>query len=293
MFTRYDAGLMVQSFSLPRLSRWYEQYGRQLPPAATLILLLASAHLAARLFWTLLPLPPEARWQPPVISPSSTTVTRQIDVQMLAERHLFGTWQAPTAADVGNAPDTRLSLTLMGILASSKPESSRALIGSSDGEEKPYAISDEVISGVTLQAIFADRVVLSRNGVLETLRLQKDAPIAGIGQDQDASRGAGSQLGQIRDQIMADPSKAAQYVRVQPAMVNGAMRGFRIYPGRERDAFNSLGLRPGDLVTAVNGIQLDDSQKALQTLTDMAKVGSVSVTIERGGQSQLLNLNFN
>lgn len=284
---------MAQSISLQRLSRWYEQYGRQLPPAATLILLLISAHLAARLCWSLIPLPEEVRWQPPVISPSSRPDARQVDVQALAERHLFGTWQAPTAADAAEAPETRLSLTLLGILASSKPEGSRALIGSSDGEEKPYAISDEVIRGVTLQAIFADRVVLSRNGVLETLRLQKDAPIEGSTPDQNVSSAAGSQLGQIRDQIMADPSKAAQYIRVQPAMVNGAMRGFRIYPGREREAFNNLGLRPGDLVTAVNGIQLDDSQKALQTLTDMAKVGSASVTIERGGQSQLLNLNFN
>src|SRR3546814_16085390 len=70
-------------------------------------------------------------------------------------------------------------------------------------------------------------------------------------------------------------------LRVQPANVNGQMKGFRVYPGRERGAFNQLGLRPGDLVTQVNGIQLDDSQKALQMLTELSKANSISLTVER------------
>lgn len=284
---------MAQDLSLHRFVRIYEQHGRHLPPLLTLLLVLLSAHLLARLTWTLWPLPPAARWQAPVISPAARPSSRQTDVQALAERHLFGAYQAPAGANAADAPETRLSLTLMGILAASQDTNSRALIASSDGEEKPYAISDEVIRGVTLQAIFADRVVLSRGGVLETLRLQKDAPITGTSQDGDDTNTGSSQLSHIRDEILSDPGKAAQYVRVQPAMVSGAMKGFRIYPGRERDAFNSLGLRPGDLVTAVNGIQLDDSQKALQTLSDLSKASNVTVTIERGGQSQLLNLNFN
>lgn len=287
----YHARLMAQDISLQRFTRLYEQHGRRLPQLATVLLVLLSAHLLARLCWALVPLPDAARWQAPVISPAVRPGSRQTDVQALADRHLFGSWQAPAGADGANAPDTRLSLNLLGILAASNSNESRALIGSADGEEKPYAVSDEVVRGVTLQAIFPDRVVLSRGGALETLRLAKDAPIEGTAPTRVS--GGSSQLSSIRDQVLSDPGKAAQYVRVQPAMVNGAMKGFRIYPGRERDAFNNLGLRPGDLVTAVNGIQLDDSQKALQTLSELSQASSVNVTIERGGQSQTLNLNFN
>jgi general secretion pathway protein C len=93
--------------------------------------------------------------------------------------------------------------------------------------------------------------------------------------------------------VLSDPSKVSQYIRVQPANVNGQLKGFRVYPGRERGAFNQLGLRPGDLVTQVNGIQLDDSQKALQMLTELSKANSVSLTIERGGQTQNFNVTLN
>jgi len=238
-------------------------------------------------------MPESARWQPPAISLASAPSSRQVNVQALADRHLFGSYQAVAGQNAADAPETRLSLTLLGILAASNERNSRALIGSSDGAEKPYAISDEVIHGVTLQAIFVDRVVLSRDGVLETLRLEKDAPINGTADPAAPGSGAGSTLNRIRDEILLDPSKAAQYIRIQPANINGQMKGFRIYPGRDRDAFNDLGLRPGDLVTSVNGVQLDDTQKALQMLGDISKASAVTVTVERGGQSQTLNVNFN
>jgi general secretion pathway protein C len=46
-------------------------------------------------------------------------------------------------------------------------------------------------------------------------------------------------------------------------------------------------------VTAVNGVQLDDTQKAMQMLSDLSKAGSVSVVIDRGGQPQTINVTFN
>src|SRR3546814_5811557 len=105
--------------------------------------------------------------------------------------------------------------------------------------------------------------------------------------------GAAQMLSNIREEFLNDPSKASQYIRVQPANVDGQMNGFRVYPGRERGAFNQLGLRPGDLVTQVNGIQLDDSQKALQMLTELSKANSISLTVERGGQPQNFNVALN
>jgi general secretion pathway protein C len=211
-------------------------------------------------------------------------------LDLILGARLFGVYQ-PQASNLDAAPDTSLNLTLLGIFAGTRKDDSRALIGQPNGDERPYSIGQDVVSGVNLQAIFVDRVVLSRNGQLETLRLDKDKPSAGF--TGDSSPAQTGSLGQIRQELLADPNKAAEYIRVQPVNANGQMKGYRVYPGQNQSIFNNAGLRPGDLVTSVNGVQLDDTQKAMQMLSDLSKAGSVSVVIDRGGQPQTINVNFN
>ncbi|MEW6168587.1 MAG: type II secretion system protein GspC [Pseudomonadota bacterium] len=292
---------MSDTLSLQRLAQLYERHGRALPPAVNLLLVLTVAWLLAQLVWALVPVPEAGRWQPPPaeVPKPRGAATRTAGIDKLIAAELFGRYTPPAVAKVEEAPETRLSLNLLGILAAGDRES-RALIASSAGDEKPYAIGDSVIAGVTLQAIYPDRVILARAGQFETLRLNKDAPsTASLGyQRPEPAAGAvggdtAQMLSQIREQIMTDPTKASTYLRVQPATVNGQQRGYRIYPGRERDAFQQLGLRPGDLVTSVNGVQLDDNQKALQLLGELSQATAVTLTIERGGQVQTLNLSLN
>ncbi len=299
-FTGYDAK-MSEALSLQRVAQLYERHGRAIPPIVNVLLVIVIAWLLAQLVWALVPLPEAARWQAPPPPPQQARrAEASTGIEKLVTADLFGRY-SPEAAPGGSAadaPDTRLSITLLGILAGDEA-GSRALIGKSNGEEKPFAIGDEVLSGTSLHSIFADRVILSRGGTLETLRLNKDAPstaqpaVARAPAPTTASVESGQMLSQIREQIMSDPTKASNYLRVQPATVGGQQRGYRIYPGREREAFQTLGLRPGDLITAVNGVQLDDNQKALQLLGDLSQANAVTVTLERGGQVQTLNLTLN
>ena len=72
----------------------------------------------------------------------------------------------------------------------------------------------------------------------------------------------------------------------------GRLRGFRAYPGRNRAAFGRLGLRPGDLVTAINGTPLDDPQRSQEVLNTIQSSERATVTIERAGQKQDITLNI-
>jgi len=110
--------------------------------------------------------------------------------------------------------------------------------------------------------------------------------------DDDGAGAQVQQLARVRDEVLKDPAKASEYVRVQPANVGGQLKGYRIYPGRDRSAFTQAGLRPGDLVTSVNGVQLDDPAKALQLLSDLSQAGQVTLVVERGGQAQTISLNL-
>lgn len=292
----------------PSLIRAWERHARVLPRLIETLLVILLALALAQLFWKLVPVPESAVWSAPPAppSPASVAASRGPNVDLVAEAHLFGQYQAPAEQDLSEleeAPDTQLDLTLLGILAATMERGSRALINASNGEEKPFAIGDDVVRNVTLQAIFPDRVILSRNGKLETLRLDKNAPPRSLRSQQRSEEVAfdsedeytdqnTSLLSDIREELLADPSRASDYIRVQPASSGGQLRGYRIYPGRNREAFSSAGLRPGDLVTQVNGIQLNDANTALQMLGQISSANSLTVVIERGGQVQTLNVNF-
>ncbi|MBV8062172.1 MAG: type II secretion system protein GspC [Nevskia sp.] len=275
----------------------YERHARWLPGAVDVVLVVLIARLLAQLVWALVPAPAAAAWHPAPVVAAAPNPADRIDLNRIVGAHLFGQYAPVVKQDITKAPDTTLNLTLLGILANSKNKAaSRALIANGT-EEKPYSVKDTVSQGVTLYAIFPDRVVLSRSGQLETLRLDKDQPNSGAAPlavaDSPASD-TNESLAEIRSQMLSNPGKAQDYIRIQPApnvSGNGQM-GYRIFPGRDHAVFTNAGLRAGDVVTAINGVQLDDPAKSLQLLSDLSQANQVSLTIQRGGQSQTINVNL-
>lgn len=289
--------------ALTRLRGLYQRHGARLPPLATLLLALLIAWQLASLAWLWVPLPESARWQPAPAPLEQAPPRPAAGNDGLAAAHLFGEYRASAAGDaasLANAPDTQLNFTLLGILAGSSDAESMALIARDGGDEAPFRIGDDVSPGVTLQAIFPDRVILARGGRLETLRLDKDAPSnAGVfnavasSEAAESTPAAAEMLSQIRQQVMADPSKASSFIRVQPIAGEGGVRGYRVYPGPERAAFNAAGLKPGDVVTAINGSPLSDPGAALQLLQSLSSASTVSLAVERNGAIQSVNLSLN
>jgi general secretion pathway protein C len=289
--------------ALPKsLAPLYARFGGRLPGVAAAVLTLLIAGMLAQVVWALLPTPAAGAWAPMPVAAAPDDPANRIDLGRIASAKLFGQMQAapgPTAA-AANAPETQLNLKLLGILSSrGNNRFSRALIG--DGtNEQPYAVGDQVTRGVILKEIYADRVILSRNGRLETLRLTKDqssAPettTAQAGEDNPDVDPNAATLVKIRDQIVADPSKAEDFLRIEPARVPGGngQIGYRVTPGKDRRLFTSSGLQPGDVVTAVNGVQLSDPAKSLQLLGDLTDADQLSLVVQRGGSSQTINVNL-
>lgn len=287
------------------------QLHKHLPVAATLLLTVMIGLQVSKLVWLLIPLPePAPASAPAAPQPGNSTRARAQNINQLTSARLFGQFQREeaSAATVADAPDTNLRLKLRGILATDDAKRSRALIEAANGELLSYAVGSDVPGGAKLHSIHPDRVLLSRGGRLETLRLEKDAPIPDgsvvTTAAASSARGAGSaaqilgtdtaaKLTDIRNTLLEDPTKASNFLRLQPARVNGQMKGYRIYPGRDRDLFREAGLRPGDIVTAVNGISLDDPARGLQLLGDLSTASQINLQIERGGQAQSLSVTLN
>lgn len=299
------ATLTVQSLlSQSHLRHLATRCGRWLPPMLNLLLLLLLAYLLAALVWALVPTPDSARWHAPTVEPSKSPDANRFNPKAVLDAELFGTYHAPATPSVSalaSAPETQLNLQLLGILANrTVPQDSRALINGGSGGEKPFSIGDDISPGVSLKAIFPDRVVLSRKGSLETLRLNRDQAGSGgnnnvpIAVDRGAAGNQSAKLSQIRNQLLANPTQAGNFIRVQPVQAPGGngQLGYRIYPGPNGAAFKASGLHPGDLVTAVNGVPLSNPAQTLQLLSQLSQAQSVSLSIQRGSQSQTVNLSF-
>jgi general secretion pathway protein C len=220
------------------------------------------------------------------------------DVQSVVSAHLFGVAVAdPSAEDPASAPLSSASLILAGTIATQNPKKGVAII-SDGGPAKVYSVGENV-QGAALHSVYLDHVILDRNGTLETLLLPRQSADRGRPVARRPAQGAADPhtavaVENIRRLVQQDPSVLDQVMRTVPSYDNqaGKLRGFRAYPGRNRAIFNKLGLRPGDLVTGINGTPLDDPQHSQDVFNTIQSSDHVTVTIERGGQKQDITLNI-
>jgi general secretion pathway protein C len=156
-----------------------------------------------------------------------------------------------------------------------------------------YAVGDNVPGGAKLHSVYSDRVLIDRNGQLESLALPRQLNSGNAPPPSTAAlQGDNASIERMRRMITEQPGLLADVLRPQPVMDHGHMNGFRVYPGRNRLAFMRLGLRPGDQVTAINGTPLDDRDRGEQILHTLGSSSEARVTVIRNGQQQDLNLNI-
>ena len=225
-------------------------------------------------------------------------LNRGIDAQSLADAHLFGVAPVETVnQDPDKAPVSNANVVLAGVIATQDPKKGVAIVSEGGGISKVYSVGDRV-GGAALHSVYLDHVLLDRNGALETVNLPRQN--LGMSRQPTTTRQGGSDprtvaaVEGIRRMVQQDPGVLDQVMRTVPSYDNqaGKLRGFRAFPGKNRQIFGKLGLRSGDLVTAVNGAPLDDPQRAQEVFNTIQSSDHVTVTVERGGQKQDITLNI-
>lgn len=272
--------------------------GERLARLVALALGVIAVYWLAEIVWLVIPEPED---QAPVVV-ASAPVPRpnkpRLDARQIAQWHLFGEAGSVKIKDVPiDAPETRLNLTLHGVVATDIPENARAIIAEQNRNEKSYRIGDSLPGGAELSEIHADRVILRRAGRYETLRLPKQ-PLSGneavLDQQADSLQLAPEMikvLTEYRDIMQDNPRALIDLVRPVPQQQSGGgFEGFRLYPGNRRELFSKFGLRPGDLVTEINGVVLDNPAKGIEVLNQLKDAQNINLHIRRGRQE--LDLNF-
>ena len=226
-----------------------------------------------------------------------------VDIGKLQGFNLFGSADssATTVAsepveDTIEAEKTRLQIQLMGIVAASETGAAMAVIAHQN-QQAIYAVGEALPVGnrVKLAKVMVDHVIIDNNGRYESLWLydeDKDQPnaVAGTdtreGQQTDLrDRGGVTSLARdYRQRLYKNPASLAQVVRINPAMVDGQAKGFEVNPGSDREQFAAFGLKPGDVVTAINDMDLTTPAQAVEAYKLMREATEAVFTIERDGQ---------
>jgi general secretion pathway protein C len=259
---------------------------KHLPAVLTAMLIVVVAWQLARITWLLLPRADIESAVTQVNMDAVMPASRGVNAQQIANAHLFGeaVAEAPGEADLENTPKTTIPLVLSGTIASNDPAKGFAFIGESAMNAKFVKVGDQIAGQAKLHSVFTDRVILDRSGRLEALHLPRNAAL-GTARPAMAARPVAPPPGQFVDNLKriaeTNPSAFSEVIRPQPVFEGGAQKGYRVYPGRNRQQFASLGLRPGDLVTAINGTALDDPARGNEILNTLMLSDQVSVTAKR------------
>ncbi len=225
----------------------------------------------------------------------------------------------PPIEETDTTVDTQLSLVLLGVVPSNAEEAGRAII-SANGQQDVYAPGAELPVGqnVTLTRVLDQRVILNNNGRLESLWLHQEGS-AGNQRLSAATRYAAPEpmtsrsWSEENDYVQTEDQPPPQFVDRSPmpemgqgsagesevaaeisrnisdvvAMSihreGGQVVGYKIRPGRNAEQFASLGLQPDDIVTAVNGVPLNNPGKIMEIYRNMSNATSASLEIKRGG----------
>ena len=131
--------------------------------------------------------------QPTLYTGQQQGITNAINPSHIGDRNFFGLAQAEPELQVDNLPETPLALVLRGAFVSADQTTAGAIIQNSDTKVTDHYYVGETLAGeAELKAIYADRVVLTRNGLLETLYFPDMSDRSGIGAVKNTQSSAAS-----------------------------------------------------------------------------------------------------
>ncbi len=273
------------------------------------------AYLTAKSIWLLWPV--EAVKAPMAEIAPGTAKHVAANIRKITEQAIFGDAKVeaveakPQPQVINDAPETRLSVNLTGVVAASGDKQAGLAIIESQGQQETYLVND-VIRGTRakLAQVLPDRVILDVGGRFETLmldgvsfskkvsmpvpaatnELKRSTPEADREIDLSDNREVKQALHETKEELLEEPGKLFDYIRVTPERVEGELVGYRLSPGKDPALFEKMGLKNNDLAVAISGYELTDVQQAMLALEALRNSTEATITIERNGE--LIDVQF-
>jgi general secretion pathway protein C len=169
---------------------------------------------------------------------------------------------------------------------------------------------DKVGDGFTLRRIEAERVCVwsDTDGRMEYLALneppekgaaprseKKGEDVVASNDDADIRKvGENSyEVGQGEvDKALNNLSDLATQARVVPAFEGGKTIGFKLFSIRPGSLYSKIGLQNGDVITRINGYEINSPEKGLEIYGKLKDSKAVTVDMKRRGKPMTLDYNI-
>jgi general secretion pathway protein C len=86
------------------------------------------------------------------------------------------------------------------------------------------------------------------------------------------------------DKLLENSNDLANTVRVVPFIGDGKPDGFKLYAMKPKSVWRALGFANGDVVQAINGMDMSSPEKALEIYTRLRTATDFAVRIVRRGE---------
>lgn len=262
--------------------------------AAAVLLLVWLAWLLADTFWLAWQGPTQPVPEDPALERVTTAHRDEgpaLGLQQVRAWKLFGDYQPPATGEAAgpvDAPETRLRLELLGVFQTGDTAAAGAIIAEQGGEGELYHPGAAVPGNATLEEVYTDRVILRRQGRLETLKLKEPSLDGGFRQ-QTASVPRQSERDEPQEEDSGRAGLRGSVERQRKQIISGLALestggGYRISEEAPEQVISQVGLQAGDVIVSVNGHQVGTEEADLAALREYHDTGSATIVVQRGAQ---------
>lgn len=280
-----------------------QRYNQRLAAIVSMLLIVACAWLLVEITWMFFPQGEEAALSVrQKAQPLNGTPNQQDSFNKLTSANVFGVSEKAIIQKQSKVPETRLNLTLKGVLAATPMKMASAIIAQGkNGKEDIYGIGDKMPGGVIVKEIYPEYVVLERNGRLETLKLQKISGVANLASSaktygrsggRSTTGSPGAALKEIRGNILKNPTSFGEYALPVVVKENGKQIGYRLQPQQKGQLLSELGIQKNDVITQINGVKLDKPQNGISALRKLSTAKNLNIVVKRNGADVPLNISL-
>ncbi len=215
------------------------------------------------------------------------------------EEDVFMTERAKGAGlDEAGAVPTSLPLELVGTIILSDPKRSVAAIKDKGmNQTESYQVGDIINKKAKVFKVEPLKVYFQNieTGMFEFVAIQEEGKEFSSGARGEPGMDLGTgirQAGEGRfvidrgalESSLSNPNEILTQARAVPNIVDGKIKGFRIFSIRPGSIYEKLGIHNGDVILRVNGIELDSPAKALEFYGAISSASDISLDMDRNGQ---------
>jgi general secretion pathway protein C len=215
----------------------------------------------------------------------------------VTERNLFQTktdaGARPEKLDIEALEPTDLKLDLLGTITGDKKEAYAVIEDTATKQQNLFRIGDTV-QNATVKMILREKVVLNVNGKDEILKIEKNRVGSKNFNSQTArlisekSQNVTVKRSQMESAVK-DVNNLMKEIRIRPNFRNGKPDGLRLTGIRPNSIFYSMGLKSGDILTGVNGKNIESVDDVFKLYQDLQSSSKVQLQIKRRGQLKTID----